>query len=74
MLTERHGSPNAQQMDIHHFHHPNPATINTEDNMHTFREALSIASECKNKLCLFAVALLLLSLLYTFFYFRRFQC
>ncbi|XP_034242135.1 UPF0472 protein C16orf72 homolog isoform X1 [Thrips palmi] len=44
MLTERHGSPNAQQMDIHHFHHNNPATINTEDNMHTFREALSIAS------------------------------
>lgn len=39
-----HGSPNAQQMDIHHFHHSSPASISTcEDNMHTFREALSIA-------------------------------
>lgn len=45
MLSERHGSPNAQQMDIHHFHHSNPAAISTcEDNLHTFREALSIAS------------------------------
>lgn len=47
MLSERHGSPNAQQMEIHNFHHTNPATISTcEDNLHTFREALSIASKC----------------------------
>jgi hypothetical protein len=49
MLAERHGSPNSHQMDAHHelHHHASAATTgsNTDDNLHTFREALAFSSE-----------------------------
>jgi hypothetical protein len=49
MLAERHGSPNSHQMEAHSelHHHASAATVgnNTDDNLHTFREALAISSE-----------------------------
>jgi hypothetical protein len=51
MLAERHGSPNSHQTEIHHHelhhHHSSAATTgpNADDNLHTFREALSLPSK-----------------------------
>lgn len=53
MLTERHGSPNSHQMEAHHHelhhlhhHHASAATAgsNADDNLHTFREALTLSN------------------------------
>jgi len=58
MLADRHGSPNSHQMEAHHHelhHHANAAATgnNADDNLHTFREALALSSECWMHLFIF---------------------
>ncbi|XP_067006074.2 HUWE1-associated protein modifying stress responses [Anabrus simplex] len=53
MLSERHGSPNSLQMmdahhhDLHH-HHISSENISSDDNLHTFREALALPNSPTN--------------------------